>query len=373
MDSNKLKVFTNLFSISSDKIAIVDDDLNVLWSTGIVLPKKLNSSDFFDNSKKEKQPHTTAADFPIKAEKILRYETHEMVCSVDVLPVFDDENRDNVEGYVFTFYGFFEEIKNINSLFSTALKKFLRILRNAASDVYFNTSIIDQRLEDIEEYDLVEKNANINKVLDRTLSSCANFEEALIYGADDFNIMLSDASEFIEEFIQSVKYSAKRKRLNVEFTCKIEKNIYLRLDYGRFLAAAMNLISNGIKYNLSERKQICVEFYKEDGYARFVVTDNGMGISNDKAFKVYEPFSNVTKLGMRESLGLAIVKKFADKFGGRIECKTGISGTSFSLMLPCVDDSKIGNVELPNTDYFNGKYSPIELYLLKASIDEDID
>ena len=76
---------------------------------------------------------------------------------------------------------------------------------------------------------------------------------------------------------------------------------------------------------------------------------------------------------MRESLGLAIVKKFADKFGGRIECKTGISGTSFSLMLPCVDDSKIGNVELPNTDYFNGKYSPIELYLLKASIDEDID
>lgn len=373
MDSNKLKIFINLFSSSSEKIAIVDDDLNVLWSTGIALPQKLERSDFFDVSNNEYQDYGFVAEFPIKSEKILQYETHELVCSVNVLSVFDDNNRDKTEGYILTFYSFFEEIKHINSSFSIALKKFLRMLRSTASDVYFNTKLIDQRLEDLEEYDLVDKNANINKVLDNALSSCANFEEALIYGADDFNIILSDASEFVNDLMHFVKHSAKAKRINVEFTYKIENDIYLKLDYSRFLVAIMNLISNGIKYNISEHKNICVEFYKADNYAYFIVTDNGMGISNDKAFKIYEPFSNINKVGMRESLGLAIVKRFVDKFDGRIECKTGISGTSFTLMLPCEEATDKNEVEIPNTDYFRGSYSPIDIYLLKATSDEDID
>ena len=377
MESNKLKILINLFSTSAEKVAIVDGKLNVLWSNDESMPNKLKRTDIFDASDKahfdyESQDYSSIAEFPIKSERVLKYESEQLICSVNVLPVFDDADSENVEGYVMTFHSFFEEIeKHINSPFTVVLKKFLRMLRNTASEVVFNTGLIDQRLEDLEEYDLIEKNANINKVLNNALSSCANFEEAFIYGANDFNIMLSNASEFITDLMHFVEHSARK--IGVKVTYKIDNDIFLRLDYSRFMIAVMNLISNGIKYNLSEKKMIFVEFKKLDNEAYFIVTDNGMGISNDKAYKIFEPFSNVNKAVQRESLGLSLVKKFVDKFGGAITFKTDTSGTSFVLKLPCADDVDTNEVNVPNTDYFKGTYSPVDLYILKASINEDID
>ena len=245
------------------------------------------------------------------------------------------------------------------------------MLRNTASEVVFNTGLINQRLEDLEEYDLIDKNADINKILYSTLSSCINFEEAFIYAADDFNVMIANASEFIIDIMHFTEHSARK--IGVKFNYKIEEDIYLNVDYSRFLIAVMNLISNGIKYNISEKKQILVEFRKSGAYAELIVTDNGIGISNEKAYKIFEPFSNVNKTGTRESLGLPLVKKFADKFGGGITFKTDTSGTSFTLKIPYEKSIDINEVKAPNTDYFKGTYSPIDLYMLKADAKESID
>ncbi len=379
MKDSKLNVLKNLFSSSSEKMAIVDEKLNILWSNADGLSNKLNRADFYDVSKDEYSVLTDQlsesgiiADFPVKTEKVLKYETDQVICTVNVLPVFDDTDSKNLEGYVITFYSFFNEIeKHINSPFTVVLKKFLRMLRNTVSEVVFNTGLIDQRLEDLEEYDLIAKNANINMILNNALSSCANFEEVFIYGADDFNIMLSNASEFITDLMHFVEHSARKQ--GVKITYKIEDDIYLKVDYARFMVAVMNLISNGIKYNLSEHKQVFVEFKKSESCAFLIVTDNGMGISNDSVYKIFEPFSNVNKTGMRESLGLSLVKKFVDKFGGGITFKTDNSGTSFVLKLPCAEDIDIDKVNVPNTDYFKGTYSPIDIYLLKAIRDENLD
>lgn len=379
MKDVKLNVLKNLFSSSSEKMAIVDEKLNILWSNIEGVSNKLNRADFYDVSKDEYSNFIgqfldsgIIAEFPVKTEKVMKYETDQIVCTVNVLPVLDDTDNKNLEGYVITFYSFFSEIeKHINSPFTVVLKKFLRMLRNTVSEVVFNTGLIDQRLEDLEEYDLINKNANINKILNNALSSCANFEEVFIYGADDFNIMLSNASEFITDLMHFVEHSARKQ--SVKVTYNIEEDIYLKVDYSRFMVAVMNLISNGIKYNLSEQKQIFVEFKKLDNYAFLIVTDNGMGISNDNVYKIFEPFSNVNKSGMRESLGLSIVKKFVDKFGGGITFQTDNSGTSFVLKLPCAGDVDVNEVNVPNTDYFKGTYSPIDIYLLKAIRDENLD
>lgn len=377
MEIRKLKILINLFSASSEKVAIVDGKLNVLWTNDSTMPKMLKRTDFLNASDEQHfgytdQDYDLIAEFPIMTERVLKYDAEQFVSSVNVLPVFDDENSDNVEGYVMTFHSFFEEIeKHINSPFTVVLKKFLRMLRNTASEVVFNTGLIDQRLEDLEEYDLIDKNANINNILNSALSSCANFEEIFIYGANDFNIMLANASEFVTDLMHFVEHSARK--MGVKVTYEIQDDIYLKLDYSRFMVAAMNLISNGIKYNLSDKKMIFVEFKRVDNNACFTVTDNGIGIPNEKAYKIFEPFSNVNKSGQRESLGLSIVKKFVDKFGGAITFQTDTSGTSFKLMLPCADDIDVNEVNVPNTDYFKGTYSPIDIFLLKASTNEDFD
>lgn len=377
MEIRKLKILINLFSASSEKVAIVDGKLNVLWTNDSTMPKMLKRTDFLNASDEQHfgytdQDYDLIAEFPIKTERVLKYDTEQFVSSVNVLPVFDDENSENIEGYVMTFHRLFEEIeKHINSPFTVVLKKFLRMLRNTASEVVFNTGLIDQRLEDLEEYDLIDKNANINYILNNALSSCANFEEIFIYGANDFNIILANASEFVTDLMHFVEHSARK--MSVKISYEIEDDIYLKLDYSRFMVAAMNLISNGIKYNLSDKKMIFVEFKRVDNYACFTVTDNGIGIPNERAYKIFEPFSNVNKSGQRESLGLSIVKKFVDKFGGAISFQTDTSGTSFTLKLPCADDIDVNEVNVPNTDYFKGTYSPIDIYLLKADTNEDID
>ncbi len=377
MEIRKLKILINLFSASSEKVAIVDGKLNVLWTNDSTMPEMFKRTDFLNASNEKHfgytdQDYELIAEFPIKTERVLKYDTEQFVSSVNVLPVFDDENSENIEGYVMTFHRLFEEIeKHINSPFTIVLKKFLRMLRNTASEVVFNTGLIDQRLEDLEEYDLIDKNANINYILNNALSSCANFEEIFIYGANDFNIILANASEFVTDLMHFVEHSARK--MSVKVTYEIQDDIYLKLDYSRFMVAAMNLISNGIKYNLSDKKMIFVEFKRVDNNACFTVTDNGIGIPNERAYKIFEPFSNVNKSGQRESLGLSIVKKFVDKFGGAITFQTDTSGTSFTLMLPCADDIDVNEVNVPNTDYFKGTYSPIDIYLLKASVNEDID
>lgn len=377
MEIRKLKILINLFSASSEKVAIVDGKLNVLWTNDSTMPEMFKRTDFLNASNEKHfgytdQDYELIAEFPIKTERVLKYDTEQFVSSVNVLPVFDDENSENIEGYVMTFHRLFEEIeKHINSPFTVVLKKFLRMLRNTASEVVFNTGLIDQRLEDLEEYDLIDKNANINYILNNALSSCANFEEIFIYGANDFNIILANASEFVTDLMHFVEHSARK--MSVKVTYEIQDDIYLKLDYSRFMVAAMNLISNGIKYNLSDKKMIFVEFKRVDNNACFTVTDNGIGIPNERAYKIFEPFSNVNKSGQRESLGLSIVKKFVDKFGGAITFQTDTSGTSFTLMLPCADDIDVNEVNVPNTDYFKGTYSPIDIYLLKASVNEDID
>lgn len=377
MEIRKLKILINLFSASSEKVAIVDGKLNVLWTNDSTMPKVLKRTDFLNASDEQHfgytdQDYDLIAEFPIKTERVLKYDTEQFVSSVNVLPVFDDENSENIEGYVMTFHRLFEEIeKHINSPFTVVLKKFLRMLRNTASEVVFNTGLIDQRLEDLEEYDLIDKNANINNILNNALSSCANFEEIFIYGANDFNVILANASEFVTDLIHFVEHSARK--MSVKISYEIQDDIYLKLDYSRFMVAAMNLISNGIKYNLSDKKMIFVEFKRVDNYACFTVTDNGIGIPNERAYKIFEPFSNVNKSGQRESLGLSIVKKFVDKFSGAISFQTDTSGTSFTLKLPCADDIDVNEVNVPNTDYFKGTYSPIDIYLLKADTNEDID
>ena len=369
MNSTKLEILKNLFTSSLNKVAIVDAQLKVLWSTCIDLPEALDAYDFsgvVDDDEK------CTAKISIKNETVLRYETTQMSCSVNVLPIFEDDKRETIEGYVITFLNFFEDIeKNIETPFSIVFKKFLRTLRNAANSIVFNTELVDQRLEDLEEYELLKKNSCINEALNKALSSCANFEEAFNYGSKDFNIMLANASEFVTDLMHFVEHAARK--IGVKVNYRIENDIYLKLDYSRFIIAIMNLISNGIKYNLSEQKMIFVEFYKKDKYARFIVTDNGMGISNEKAYKIFEPFSNVNNSGMRESLGLSIVKKFADSFGGGISYKTDISGTSFMIKLPYVEKFDVNEVNIPNTDCYSSTYSPIDIYMLKACCDEDLD
>ncbi len=372
MDESKVKVLSQVFSSSKEKIFIVNQYMSILWSNIKDAPYRLRKMDFYEAKTDQKDVFwgrkngkKYAVKFPVTEEKMLIYENDEHFCSVNVLPVFSDDEDKNLEGYVITMNDFFGELeKYIYSPFVSTLKKFLITLRNSATEIAFNADIIGKRMEDLEEYDLMDRSAHINQTLNNTLASCINFEEMFAYGANDFNIILSNASEFINDLLSAIKRSANNQGMS--FNYLVEKDIYLKTDYSRYTVAIMNIISNSIKYNKNTTKQLFVEFKKEGGYAALVVSDNGIGIDNEKAKNIFEPFSNANKLDLREALGLPLVKQFADKFEGSVAFRKREFGTDFSLRLPYEIEVDKDEVNAPNTDYFQGAYSPIDMYILKA-------
>jgi len=71
------------------------------------------------------------------------------------------------------------------------------------------------------------------------------------------------------------------------------------------------------------------------------VTDNGMGIPEERLEKVFDELETDSQSEGGLGLGLAIVKTFIEAHGGRVavESKPGL-GSTFQFTLPQQDDSK---------------------------------
>ncbi len=99
-----------------------------------------------------------------------------------------------------------------------------------------------------------------------------------------------------------------------------------------------NLISNAIKYNNPGGKVMC-SLQKLEKEVRFSVTDTGMGIANEDLPKLFMEFSRIrtskTKDVSGSGLGLSIVKRLVDLYGGKVLVESTLNvGSTFTVVLP---------------------------------------
>lgn len=88
----------------------------------------------------------------------------------------------------------------------------------------------------------------------------------------------------------------------------------------------MNLISNALKYNNKELRQVDIHFAPTKDYYYFEVKDNGNGIPEESFDKIFDLFTTLD-LNDREGhpgsgIGLATVKKLLDHMGGEISVES---------------------------------------------------
>ena len=83
---------------------------------------------------------------------------------------------------------------------------------------------------------------------------------------------------------------------------------------------------------------ITIRLGREDFMGVIDVTDTGPGIPPEMLSRLFKPFQTSKKEG--HGIGLALVKRFVDNFGGSIsvDSRTGI-GTTFYLRLPLATDA----------------------------------
>jgi signal transduction histidine kinase len=109
-----------------------------------------------------------------------------------------------------------------------------------------------------------------------------------------------------------------------------------RWDPLRINQVITNLLSNAMKYGSAH--PIEIEVSAEDGRARVVVRDHGVGIAPEDQDRIFERFERLLPIHHFGGfgLGLWIVKQVAQAHGGevRVESTPG-EGSTFIVELPC--------------------------------------
>mgnify|MGYP000828112677 FL=1 len=125
-------------------------------------------------------------------------------------------------------------------------------------------------------------------------------------------------------------------------------------DPNRLKQVLMNILSNAVKYtpNGGHIRLEIDELTHTEHYTkyRFVVQDNGIGMSEEFQKTLFEPFTREEKSGTNKvqgtGLGMAITKSIVDLMGGTIhvESTTG-KGTQFEVVLEFTIDAEADTVQ----------------------------
>jgi signal transduction histidine kinase len=102
-------------------------------------------------------------------------------------------------------------------------------------------------------------------------------------------------------------------------------------------AVFQNLLSNGIKFRGDEPPQVTVAVHRDGEFWEFSVTDNGIGIDDEYADRIFVIFQRLHDRSAYTGtgIGLAMCRKIIEFHGGRIWLEPGrATGSQFRFTLP---------------------------------------
>lgn len=175
----------------------------------------------------------------------------------------------------------------------------------------------------------------------------------------------------LEPIFKSIYHinKSKAQEKDIHFTYEFDSALptYIETDRTKLNQILMNLVTNSIKF--TDRNDSVSMYAKKDGdHIRFEVTDEGIGIPQEKLETIFKPFEQVdsttTKRFGGTGLGLAISKQMVELMGGRIwvESKYG-EGSTFAFTIPLVE-AATSIEEVEEKDIWEINFSPDNVVLV---------
>lgn len=150
------------------------------------------------------------------------------------------------------------------------------------------------------------------------------------------NITQVNMNELMELLLKRLSPIAEKQK--VDLVMESFRPVTAEVDEVKFSLAIMNLVENGIKYNV-EGGYVHVSLNADHQYFFVRVEDSGMGIPEDSISHIFDRFYRVDKSHSREiggtGLGLAITKNCVVMHHGEIKVRsTEGEGTTFDVRVP---------------------------------------
>lgn len=175
-----------------------------------------------------------------------------------------------------------------------------------------------------------------------------------------------EMSTFLNQLVQDLTFSAKKRGLNVEFSINsggpvdatdvnskvVQPLFYVYADQDRLREVVTNLADNAIKY--TEQGTITLGLTGDETVVQFFVKDTGAGIPQEDTPHLFQKFYRVNNTLTRTQggtgLGLFICRKIVELYNGRIWVEsTPGKGSTFYVNLPRLSLQKAKELQATET------------------------
>ncbi len=185
-----------------------------------------------------------------------------------------------------------------------------------------------------------------------------------------------EVGSFLEQITDSLRFSAEKKQLTVEYLVGSNSVIdathgvggnrvirplyYIFADPERLREVLTNLFDNAIKY--TDQGKISIGLTGNRSVVQFFVRDTGAGIPSDDLPHLFQKFYRVDNSATRTvsgtGLGLFICRKIVELYGGRIWVESKLkTGSTFYINLPRLTSERA--ITLKNNETAMSNLPPI--------------
>ena len=144
-----------------------------------------------------------------------------------------------------------------------------------------------------------------------------------------------DVAEIVKAVVERARQDPWAEKITIQSIVASSPGTF-RADPSSLDELVGNLVDNAVRYT-PEGGTVTVEVDAFEDGAAVTVRDTGPGISPEDLEHIFEPFyrGNAQKNIPGTGLGLPIVKRIAERHGGKVEVQTALGeGAAFRVLLP---------------------------------------
>jgi PAS domain S-box-containing protein len=246
-----------------------------------------------------------------------------------------------------------------------AILGWLRLLKTGSLDEARNQQAIDT----------IERNARLQNNLIEDLLDVSR----IISGKMRIESERTEFVSVINSALETVRPLADSKNISLDFQTDIE-SVEIMGDANRLQQIIVNLANNAVKFT-SPGGKVRSRLQKNDGKARFEITDSGIGISKDFLPFIFDRFRQADSTTQRHhsglGLGLTIVRHLTELHGGEVFADSDGEGkgSSFAVEIPLPFDGNnfYGNFESGRFAPENARFDNVLHGKTLLLVDDDCD
>lgn len=167
-----------------------------------------------------------------------------------------------------------------------------------------------------------------------------------------------DLRDVVRDIIARLRPGLEARGASVRLEVPPEA-LTVSIDPAAFSVVLSNLLDNAVKYTQQSDKPVTVRLEPSAHLALLHVEDQGIGLSNGEAKRVFDKFYRVgnemTRSAKGVGLGLYLVKSITEAMNGWVRCEGLEPGTRFTVVLPRRVAASVAQSEprLPETHYLS--------------------